>query len=297
MRDSHPLYDARVKIGWVGVGKMGQPMAGHLLEAGHAVRACDVSPALVQAIVARGATPAATPADAAREAEVVFSSLPDDAALRQVAAGVLAGAKPGTIFVDTSTVSPAVSAEIAPAFAAKRVPYLRVALSGNNRMAEQAALTIIASGERPTYDRCRPVLALFGPNQYYVGAAEQARALKLAINLMVYATIAGLGEALAIGKRSGLDWGQMIDVMAASAIGSPLLKAKSAALKAYDFSATFNCLQARKDLTLINGAAGATGVAAPVAAIAAALVEDCIAHGAAEEDYAAMIQSVERAAK
>lgn len=286
-----------MKLGFVGVGKMGQPMAGHLLNAGHSVAACDLSPALVQAIVARGATAAATPADAARGAEIVFSSLPDDAALRKVAAGVLSGAQPGTIFVDTSTVSPTVSAEVARDFAAKRVPYLRVAVSGNNKMAEQAALTVIASGEKAVYEKCRPLLALFGPSQYYVGEAEQARALKLAINLMVYATVAGLGEALAIGKRNGLDWAQMIDVMAASAIGSPLLKAKSGALKSHDFSATFNCLQARKDLTLINGAAAESGVPAPVAAIAARLIEDCIASGGAEEDYAAMIKSVERSSK
>jgi len=286
-----------VKTGFVGVGKMGRPMAGHLLKAGHPLAACDLAPALVDALVALGATRAATPADAAREAEIVFSSLPDDAALRKVAAGVLAGARPGTIFVDTSTVSPAVSAEVAADFAAQRVHYLRVAVSGNNKMAEQAALTVIASGEKAIYEKCRPLLATFGPQQYYVGEAEQARALKLAINLMVYATIAGLGEALAIGRRNGLDWGQMIDVMAASAIGSPLLKAKSAALKNRDFAATFDCLQARKDLTLINGAAGASGVAAPVAAIAARLIEDCIANGSAAEDYAAMIKSVERAAK
>jgi 3-hydroxyisobutyrate dehydrogenase len=192
---------------------------------------------------------------------------------------------------------PSVSAEVAREFAAKRLPYLRVAVSGNNRMAEQAALTVIASGDKAVYEKCRPLLALFGPSQYYVGEAEQARALKLAINLMVYATLAGLGEALAIGRRNGLDWEQMIDVMAASAIGSPLLKAKSGALKAHDFSATFNCLQARKDLTLINGAAAASGVPAPVAAIAARLIEDCIAMGSAEEDYAAMIQAVERAAQ
>ena len=286
-----------MKLGFVGVGKMGQPMAGHLLNAGHSVAACDLSPALVQAIVARGASAATTPADAARGAEIVFSSLPDDAALKKVAAGVLSGAGPGTVFVDTSTVSPTVSAEVARDFAAKRVPYLRVAVSGNNKMAEQAALTVIASGEKAVYEKCRPLLALFGPSQYYVGEAEQARALKLAINLMVYATVAGLGEALAIGKRNGLDWAQMIDVMAASAIGSPLLKAKSGALKSHDFSATFNCFQARKDLTLINGAAAESGVPAPVAAIAARLIEDCIAGGSAEEDYAAMIKSVERSSK
>jgi 3-hydroxyisobutyrate dehydrogenase len=155
----------------------------------------------------------------------------------------------------------------------------------------------MASGERSIYERCRPLLALFGPQQYYVGEAEQARTLKLAVNLMVYATVAGLAEALAIGQRGGVDWERMLDVMAASAIGSPLLKAKSGALKARDFSATFTCLQARKDLGLISGAAAASGVPARVAEIAARLIEDCIAQGSGNEDYAAMIKAVERSAR
>lgn len=289
-----------MKLGWVGVGKMGLPMAGHLLAAGHSVTACDLVPALVQAAVARGARAAESPAAAAREAEVVFSSIPDDKALRTIAlaqSGVLAGARRGTVYVDTSTVSAAVSAEVAAAAAAKGVRYLRVTVSGNNKMAEAKALTVMASGERSTYEKCRPLLALFGPQQYYVGAAEQARTLKLAVNLMVYATIAGLAEALAIGKRGGVEWEQMLDVMAASAIGSPLLKAKSGALKNRDFSATFTCLQARKDLSLISGAAAAGGIPAPVAEIAARLIEDCIANGGGDEDYAAMIKAVERSAK
>src|SRR5262245_57091151 len=269
---------------------MGLPMAGHLLKAGHSVAACDLSPALVQAIVAHGAIAAATVADAARDAEIVFSSLPDDAALRIVAKSM----PPGVIFCDTSTVSPAVSAEVAADLAKKGAQYLRVAVSGNNKMAEQAALTVIASGEKAVYEKCQPLLALFGPGQYYVGEAEQAKALKLAVNLMVYATIAGLGEALAIGRRNGLELGQMIDVIAASAIGSPLLKAKSAALKARDFTATCSCLQGRKDLTLINAAAQQSGVPAPVAAAAARLIEECIANGGGDEDYAAMIKAVER---
>jgi 3-hydroxyisobutyrate dehydrogenase len=286
-----------VQIGWVGAGKMGLPMAGHLLAAGHAVVACDLAPELVQAVVARGARAAATPAAAAAQAEIIFSSIPDDAALRVVAQGILAGARSGAIYVDTSTVSAEASAEVAAAAAAKGIHYLRVSVSGNNKMAEARALTVMASGDKAVYEKCRPLLALFGPTQYYVGDAEQARTLKLAVNLMVYATIAGLAEALALGRRGGVDWAQMLDVMAASAIGSPLLKAKSGALKARDFTATFTCLQARKDLGLIAGAAANAGVPAPVAAIAARLIEDCIAHGGGGEDYAAMIKSVERAAK
>ena len=285
-----------MRIGWVGVGKMGLPMASHLLAAGHEVAACDLVPALVQAIVARGARAAATPAAAAREAEVVFSSIPDDRALLSVALSVLGGASAGSTYVDTSTVSAAASAEVAAAAAAKGVHYLRVTVSGNNKMAQSRALTIIASGERAVYEKCRPLLALFGPQQYYVGEAEQARTLKLAINLMVYATVGGLAEALVLGERGGLDWAQMLDVMAASAVGSPLLKAKSADLKKRDYSPTFTCLQARKDLTLITGAASAAGIDAALAGVLARMVEDCIANGSGEEDYAAMIKAVARRA-
>jgi 3-hydroxyisobutyrate dehydrogenase len=288
-----------MNLGWVGVGKMGLPMASHLLAAGHSVAACDLVPALVDAAVARGARIAATPAAAAREADIVFSSIPDDNALRTAAlseTGVLAGARPGAVYVDTSTVSAAASAEVAAAAAARGVHYLRVTVSGNNKMAETKALTIIASGERAVYERCRPLLALFGPQQYYVGNAEQARTLKLAINLMVYATVGGLAEALAMGSRGGLDWAQMLDVMAASAVGSPLLKNKSAALKKRDFSPTFSCLQARKDLVLINAAAAASAIRTPLAQVLAGMIEDCIANGSGEEDYAAMIKAVERSA-
>ena len=273
-----------MNLGWVGVGKMGLPMASHLLAAGHEVAACDVAPAAVQALVERGARAADTPAMAARAAEIVFSSIPDDKALRAVTLGergVFAGARPGTVYVDTSTVSPAVSAEVAQAANGRGVRYLRVSVSGNNKMAEARALTNMASGDPAVYERCRPLLALFGAQQYYVGEAEQARTLKLAVNLMVYATIAGLGEALALGRRGGVEWQQMLDVIAASAIGSPLIKAKSAALKARDFSATFTCLQARKDLALISEAAATTGVGARVGAFAAGLSEGGIAIGRA----------------
>ena len=229
-----------------------------------------------------------------------FPRPPDDTALRTVALGargVLAGARPGAVFVDTSTVSPAVSAEVAAAAPAKGVHYLRVCVSGNNKMAAAAALTVIASGEQVIYEKCRPLLALFGPQQYYVGAAEQSRTLKLAINLLVYATVGGLAEALAIGQRGGLDWAQMLDVIAASAVGSPLVKAKNADLKKRDFSPTFTCLQARKDLGLIAGAAAASKVPVPLTAVVSRMIEDCIANGSADEDYAAMIKAVERASQ
>jgi 3-hydroxyisobutyrate dehydrogenase len=288
-----------MKLGWVGVGKMGLPMAGHLLAAGHVIRAFDVAPAGVEALLAKGkgAARAASPADAATGAQVIFSSIPHDAALRTVALaddGVLAGAAPGAIFIDTSTVSPQVSAEVAAAAAKRGVQYLRVTVSGNNHMAAKAALTVMASGPRAAFDKTSSLLSCLGPNVFYVGEAEQARTLKLVINLMIAGTAGMLAEALALGTKGGLEWAQMLDIIAASAVGSPIVKAKSVELKNRDFTPTFTCVQMQKDIDLILGAGKQTGVAMPVTAVIGQMMQACIAMGDADDDYIATVKLIER---
>lgn len=282
-------------VGWIGVGKMGLPMAGHLLDAGHAVLAYDVVAQQVAAL--KGARGAASVADVARGAPIVFSSLPHDAALRAVALGpegVIAHATPGALFIDTSTVSPAVSAEVAQAAAARGVRYLRVTVSGNNHMAAKAALTVMASGPKTAFDEVAPLLGCFGPNVFHVGDAEQARVLKLVINLMIAGTGAMLSEALALGRRGGLEWAQMLDIVGASAVGSPIVKAKSVELKRRDFTPTFTCVQMQKDLDLILGAGKALGVAMPVTGTIAQLMQACIGMGDADDDYIATVKLIER---
>jgi 3-hydroxyisobutyrate dehydrogenase len=284
-------------VGWIGVGKMGLPMAGHLLAAGHGVVAHDVADAGVAALVERGATRAASAAEVARGASIVFSSLPHDAALRAVALGpdgVLAHAPRGALFADTSTVSPSVSGEVATAAEARGVRYLRVTVSGNNHMAAKAALTVMASGPADAFEEALPLLQRFGPNVFHVGDAEQARVLKLVINLMIAGTAGMLGEALALGRRGGLAWGQMLDIIGASAVGSPIVKAKSVELKRRDFTPTFTCVQMQKDLDLILGAGQELGVPMPVTAVVAQLVQACIGTGDAEDDYIATVKLIER---
>jgi 3-hydroxyisobutyrate dehydrogenase len=288
---------ATMKIGWVGVGKMGLPMAGHLLAAGHAITACDIAHAGVAALVARGAKKAASPAEAARGMDVTFSSIPHDAALRTIALaadGVLAGAAPGSIFIDTSTVSPQVSAEVADEAAKRGVHYLRVTVSGNNHMAEKAALTVMASGPRAVNDKTSSLLSCLGPNLFYVGEAEQARTLKLVINLMIAGTAGMLAEALALGTKGGLEWAQMLDVIAASAVGSPIVKSKANELKHRDFTPTFTCVQMQKDLDLILGAGKASGVAMPLTALVGQMMQACISMGDGGDDYIATVKLVER---
>jgi 3-hydroxyisobutyrate dehydrogenase len=140
-----------------------------------------------------------------------------------------------------------------------------------------------------------PLLRLLGPTQFYLGDAEQARLMKLVVNLMIAQTSAMLGEALALGRKGGLDWQDMWQVLTASAVGSPILKAKSVQLSQRDFSPTFTVLQMIKDLELILGAGQASDTSLPQTAMTLGLMRAAVAQGLAQEDYAAILKVTERA--
>lgn len=283
-----------MEIAFVGVGKMGLPMAGHLARAGHALRAHDPSPRARAAAGAAGLAVAETLAAALDGAEVAFSSLPDDAALESVAAG-LAAARFQGIWVDTSTVSPEASARAAAIATAAGARHVRMTVSGNNHMAEAAQLTLIGSGDREAWDAIGPLLPLLGPTRFWVGDGEQARLMKLVVNLMIAVTSGMLAEALALGRKGGLAWEDMWRVLTASAVASPILKAKSVQLAVRDFTPTFTVPQMTKDVDLVLGAGRATGVPLGLTAQVREQMVAAIAQGDAALDYAAVIRAVERA--
>ncbi len=285
-----------MRLHFIGVGKMGLPMALHLRASGAVVSVSDFDAARCSLATEQGLAVAADTAQALSQADGVFSSLPHDAALLKVADQVATRANPGTFWVDTSTVSLTASAQAAQICAAAGIEHVRTTVSGNNKMAEAAQLTVLASGPRATYDRVLPLLQCWGPNQFYLGEAEQARLMKLVINLMIAQTSAMLGEALTLGRKGGLDWQDMWRVMGASAVASPIVKAKSAQLSERDFSATFTVNQMIKDLDLILGAASDHQVPLPQTAMTRQLMDAARAHGDADADYAAIIKAVERSA-
>lgn len=285
-----------MKIHFCGVGKMGLPMAAHLARAGHALTVSDPCAQRRELAQAQGLAVAADLPAALAGAGVVFSSLPNDEALRAVAAQVAAAARPGTIFVDTSTVSPQASAEAARVLAQRDVACLRVTVSGNNKMAEAAQLTVMASGPRATYDAVLPLLQTFGPNHFYLGEAEQARLMKLVVNLMIAQTSAMLAEALTLGRKGGLDWQAMWQVLGSSAVASPIVKAKAVQLSQRDFTPTFTVEQMIKDLDLILGAGAAHNVPLLQTAMTQKLMHAAVVQGDALDDYAAIIKVVERGA-
>jgi 3-hydroxyisobutyrate dehydrogenase-like beta-hydroxyacid dehydrogenase len=279
----------------VGVGKMGLPMAAHARRGGHSVTVDDARQERLELAFAAGLGIARGPAGIG-VAHAVLSSLPDDAALLAVGEQVAQHAQRGTIYVDASTVSPSASAQVAHACEVAGVRYLRAGVSGNNRMAEAAQLTVMASGARDAYEEMLPVLRLLGPAQFWLGEGEQARLMKLVVNLLIVQTSAMLAEALALGQGGGLAWDDMWQVLAASAVASPILRAKAGPLAQRDFTPTFTVEQMIKDLRLILDAAALAHVPVPQTAATLQLMHACVAHGEGGDDYAAVIKAVERAA-
>jgi 3-hydroxyisobutyrate dehydrogenase-like beta-hydroxyacid dehydrogenase len=285
-----------MQIAFIGAGKMGLPMARHLAAAGHTLMVADSAPSAQMAARAAGLTPADSIAGAVAGADVVFSSLPNDDALLAVAPQVAAHARGDAVYADTSTVSMTASAEAARACAARGIAHVRATVSGNNRMAEQAQLTVLASGPRAAYDRIEPLLRLLGPSRFYLGDGEQARLMKLVINLMIAATSGMLAEALVLGEKGGLDWRQMWDVIGASAVGAPIVKAKAVQLRERDYTPTFTVEQMKKDVGLILQAGAQLDVPMVLTATVAQMLRAAAAQGDASLDYAAIIRSEARSA-
>lgn len=282
------------QVHFLGVGKMGLPMASHLARAGHRLSVAD--PSAERLALAAQAGLSLGDAHSIAQADVIASSLPHDQALLAVAAEVAAQAKPGAIYLDTSTVSLAASAQAAALCQARGIAMLRVTVSGNNKMAEAAQLTVMASGDRAAYERAEPLLACWGPQRFYLGEGEQARLMKLVVNLLIAQTSAMLAEGLTLGRKGGLQWQDMWQVLCASAVGSPILKAKSVQLSERDFTPTFTVEQMIKDLDLIVGAARDVHAPLPQTAATLQLMHAAVAQGEALDDYAAIIKAVERSA-
>lgn len=289
--------DAR--IAWVGLGKLGLPMAARVAAAGHAITGCDRDAARLAAAQARQVPTSSRLDEALAGAGVVVTSLPDDRALLAAllgAEGLLAKLQAGAILVETSTVSAEASAEVAADALRRGVDYLRAPVSGNPVLAERGELTVLASGPRRAFDGTRTALSAFSRAQHYLGEAEQARYAKLAVNLMIAVSAGMLAEALTLARKGGVDAGQMLDLLADSAVASPMVKYKVPPLKDNDYTSTFSCRQMGKDLDLILAAARGAEVPLPLAAQTRELYTGLIAAGEGEADFIATVRQAARQA-
>jgi len=276
---------------------MGLPMSVLVAKAGYAVTAFDQSAARLAAAREQGVSVATSPTDAVSNRAVVITSLPDDAALRAVMlgpTGLIAAMAPESTLIETSTVSVAASGEVDAATQARGVAYLRAPVSGNASIVHTGALTCFVSGPKDAFESAKPLFASFTRAQTYLGLSEEARYAKLTVNLMIAVSAAMMAESLALARKGGIAWQDILKVLDDSAVASPMVKYKTAPLRARDFESTFSCRQMAKDLDLILGAGHAVGVPLQLAAQVRETYGSLIAQGDGETDFIATVRHVER---
>ena len=286
-----------IRIGFIGLGRMGTPMSKNLLRAGFQLKVFDILPAKVSEIVSSGAQPANSPADAAHDANLVISMILDDKTLEQVALaddGILHSASRGTIYADMSTVSPMASAKVAKIAEEKGIAYLRAKVSGSIKPATEGTLTIFASGPKDAYEKCVPIFSALGKQMYYVGDAEQAIYLKLVHSIMVGITAAMVGEAFTFGERGGTDWGQIIEVINHSALSSPLMNYKAPLLQERNYTSPQSTVDvAAKDIDLALAAAKEMNLPMPITSLARELFRVMQANGEGGLDFIGIVKLFE----
>jgi 3-hydroxyisobutyrate dehydrogenase-like beta-hydroxyacid dehydrogenase len=287
--------DPRVTVGLIGLGNMGTAIAERVLAGGYPLVVYNRTSAKAEPLRERGAAVAGSPGELAAEVDVVLTSLADDEAFEAVASEVLPAAGPGTVLVDMSTVSPAVSARVAALAEREGVDYVRAPVSGNPTVVRAGNLSFMVSGAREAIDRVEPVLEAIGPTMHVVGDAEQARIVKLAINLMIAGLAQLMSEALVLGEAAGVSRGDLLEVMGTSAVGAPFVKYKTEPLLRDDYSATFTTALMEKDIDLVLDAAEEVGVELPVARHMKELLGSCIDAGYADDDFMALFRHLRSA--
>ena len=282
--------DKKLRIGWIGLGKMGVPMCRRLAAAGFAVIAHVRHEAGRAKAAELGLAQAASVSELVGQCDVVFSAISDDRALGDVAGALAAVLRAGQAYADTSTVSPEASSAAGAVLAAKGIAYLRAPVSGSTATAEAGQLTIMASGPRETFDALEPVFAAFARKQFYLGAGDEARYMKLAVNAMVAAMSALVAEAAAFGRKGGLTTAAIMEVLCNSAVASPVLDYKRKMLVSEDFTAAFTVEQMMKDLDLLLATGRAVHAPLPLSAQIRQQYEAAYLSGAGGKDYFVLAQ-------
>jgi 3-hydroxyisobutyrate dehydrogenase-like beta-hydroxyacid dehydrogenase len=255
-------------IGFVGLGQMGGHMALRFLNAGHEVVGTARRRDRARWLVDKGVRWQDTPGEVAEAADVVFTSLPDDDALTSVAGSLLGGLVAGKTWIDTSTVSPRVSRALASRARAQRVELLDAPVSGSVAHVKAGALTIMVGGSAQGYLRVEPLLDVLGSSTY-VGGNGQGLVLKLAININLAAQMLAFSEGLLLAERAGVNRTLAAALMAHSAIGSPMLRARVPLVLDGPDEAWFDIGLMRKAIRLALATAGEADVRLPTAGAAA----------------------------
>jgi len=287
-----------IRLGWIGVGRMGQVLAARLLEAGQALAVYNRTREKCAPLEKLGATVVDTPADLA-DCDVVFTMVAGSVDVEQVVTGpdgLLSrpGSRPRVI-VDSTTISPTAAEKVRAAAAERGTAMLAAPVSGNPKVAASGRLTIVASGPREAWLQARPYLELLGRSVTYVGDGERARLVKICHNLMLGIVAQSMAEITVLAEKGGVSRADFLEFLNDSVMGSTFARYKSPAYVNLDFTPTFTPELLLKDFQLGFEAAREFGVPMPLAATAEQLVQGMVALCGNEVDFAALLELEARA--
>ena len=284
------------RVGFIGLGIMGKPMAQNLTEAGFDLTVYNRSPEKAEELGEAGATVAASPSEVAENSDVVITMLPDSPQVREVVAGeggVLEGIRDGALLVDMSTISPVVTEEIAEAAKEHGASMLDAPVSGGDVGAIEGTLSIMVGGEEEDFERAKPLFEAMGKTVTHVGPVGAGQVTKAANQVVVALTIEAVSEALVLGSAGGVAPEKILDVLSGGLAGNKVMEVKREKFLSHSFDPGFRSELHHKDLGIALAAGREYGVVLPVTAIVDQMLLSMRRKGWGGEDHSALLRIIE----
>ena len=284
------------KVGFVGLGLMGRPMAHNLVQAGYDLVVYNRSRGKVEELVAEGAEAAESPREAAKNSDIVFTMLPGPPEVREVVAGqngLLQGTREGSLLVDTSTSSPILARELGQTARRRGVGMLDAPVSGGDVGASEGTLSIMVGGEEEDFERVKPLLEIMGKTVVHVGESGAGQTVKACNQIVVALVIEAVSEALVLGEKAGVDPAKMIEVLSGGLAGTSVMEVKAEKFLSRNFEPGGKVESHHKDLGIALEAGRMHGVPLPVTAIVGQMFEALMAKGRCGWDQSALLTLIE----
>jgi 3-hydroxyisobutyrate dehydrogenase len=287
-----------VKVGFIGLGNMGSRIAQRLLDYGYRLVAYDRDIAKTEGVVAKRGLAANNIVELARTADVILSCLTNDEAVESVyagPAGVFAEARPGTIVLEMSTISPESSRELHSLGAKRGIEVLDVAISGSTPAVEQGTLTLLAGGNEDLFRAAEPIFQTIANHYFLLGGPGSGTAMKLVVNTLLGVGMQAIAEAVVLGETVGLNRERLLEVLSKTAVIAPAHVGKLARVAINDYTPQFPLRLMNKDFELILNAAAKANIPMPATKAAFYINAEELAHHD-EEDFSAVLRRMEEIA-
>ena len=284
------------KVGFVGLGIMGRPMARNLVRVGYDLVVYNRSRGKVEELVAEGAEAAESPRETAESSDIVFTMLPGPPEIREVVAGengLLQGAREGSLVVDMSTSSPLLARELEQTAREQGVGMLDAPVSGGDVGAIEGTLSIMVGGEEKDFERAKPLCEIMGKTVVHVGEAGAGQTVKACNQIVVALTIEAVSEALVLGSMAGVDPAKVIEVLSGGLAGTSVMDVKAEKFLSHDFEPGGKVESHHKDLGIALEAGREHGVPLPVTAIVDGMFGALIAKGRSRWDHSSLLTLIE----